>query len=1086
VEGKSFKLYVDNTVTPTVVSLVGAGNLTLDTVISQINAAVGSTVAKRDNGFLLLESPTTGTGSYLRLEQDATISDVFLELGLFSESVSEAGELAQATHVDPTRQVCPPGQLTLAEGEDLDARAFNRALFQLSVNNDRNEGLLSKKRIASQGEVSLNYTPTGVPTEEGYQFTGSTLVYTGPDATPSLTQLARLFVVLDNQDRELTKEVEVNLGTAASATWAVDSDTGALLITLGGGAGFSIDVGDLAGDVYLVTAAAGAGALQNVRLKILERLASDVARVQNIAADGSTPTPTGAFSVDKIEVHTVPVQVEEVRTAQAGTRVEQVQLTKTAAIAPDRVDKNNRIVVVGADFVTDAVAPGDVLVWAGHTTSTPFLNNGTYRISRVVDKETVEVVAADWGAAYLNPDLISGSPGTITITTDGYFWKDPFIKFRDVPDGAVPANGQAIKIRFMQASTFRDATDDPAILVGRGVRYDQEVDYLTQKALLNVVGPSIVSFEDLLFGDRRLNLEDLDYRLDLEHYPHDVAGPDGLTGHVGRHKAIRPDTVDMFPGVDGETITVRGTAVDSTWDAKLAVRDGAGTLGFKIDKYGHVRLIGNPRAWLYLEADGTSIDGSSVIGSSGTDLYFISDSTAPDPKVWAFGAYPDNDILKLDVVNDGTGPNAFNGAQVWDTAGRVGLGGIIAPEAALHILARPSPLPGTGSIHEYLSNSAVGPTLVARKARGTAVGAEADVQAGDLLGQIFAYGWQNSAYQLAGVLKFRANLVDGADVRSEALLSVNSLSEGLVEVLHAKGSVVTHVRALRPLIVENGTSFPTDPISVLTAYRSDADVTEGHLYLRQDGAGDARLDFGIGTSGEHGSWGVDNSANEVVAAIASGGRVGDYASATKFMRVDAATGVVGIRAAPDTDYDLVVPSVQSDAMYSNGPTLVPIGVTSRTVTYYVGANNAVLVGVSGDTTRNAVAGTVTILTNTGNGEASIPIPLPRHTHPLVAVSIRLKRVKARINVTDGNAVDVTIRERDYSDGVGVSSELVATASLVASGSDITEFDTGAIDLPLTANQIIWAHFAAVTDSTVISMLEVQVEIFQSAIEAFNI
>ena len=152
VSSRSFDITVDSN-SPVTVSF-GPTVSTLDQVITQVNSDVGYTVAYRDNGFLLLESPTDGEGSYLKVSVDPASSptDVLHNLGLFAGSESRAGEVAAPGHVEPERQVILPQQLSFAEGESFMAGAINRMAFQLAVNTDQQYGFIARKRQAKDDE----------------------------------------------------------------------------------------------------------------------------------------------------------------------------------------------------------------------------------------------------------------------------------------------------------------------------------------------------------------------------------------------------------------------------------------------------------------------------------------------------------------------------------------------------------------------------------------------------------------------------------------------------------------------------------------------------------------------------------------------------------------------------------------------------------------------------------------------------------------------------------------------------------------------------------------------------------------------
>lgn len=557
VQGKQFYLWVDVSDVPTQfgVSFTGASNLSLDTVIDQINAAVSPqpAVAFRDNGFLRLESPNGGENSYLRLQTDVD-AEVFFELGLFAETVAHGGDLVPAATIDPDRQVAMPGQLSWMEGEPFEARVFNRMAFQLGVNADRSDGLLSKKRIAVKDEVQSAYSPTS---PDGVQLSG--YVYVGDTLTPSVSDLEKLFAVLDGDGREVVEEKIVALSGTGNADFGVDAETGNTFIT---STAVTLDPNDPKEDHYVVVTnfTGGAAVLNGKPLKITaysSPVYGYISPVNPTTGELVDLTGQNARSTTRVEIQTLKCRVSGVYDSAGGSRIEGVAGPKLSLVVPSRVELTNRVVCVGEDF--SPVVPGDVVTWVNHGVSNPYSNNGTYRVSRIIDSETLELVSEDWGPVYLNPDILSGSAGTIDITTDGEFWDGPFIQFD--PAGGIPATGQQVRIIYGKMTNIRAATDDPSVFFEHGTLYDQEVDASVQRALLAIMGPSATNIDEWVRQDRRVNLESLDLRLNFEHHRED-----------GRHSDIKPDTINMFPGVFGTTVHVRSDV--SEWDtAKITLTD---------------------------------------------------------------------------------------------------------------------------------------------------------------------------------------------------------------------------------------------------------------------------------------------------------------------------------------------------------------------------------------------------------------------------------------------------------------------------------------------------------------------------------
>jgi len=557
VDGRSLFLWVDVATVPTQISISFVGpNLTLNDVITQINSqaspTAGADVAFADNGFLRLRSPNAGEDSYLRLQTDPASSptDVFFELGLFSETIALGGQITQAQHIDPDRQVAAAGQLSSPEGESFSSSVFNRIAFQLAINSDRAGNLLDEKRIAIRKEFSTTYTPTS---PDGIAINDT--VFAGTTVTPSVAELEVLVAILDADGNELTKEVETDLDTGLSLDFTYESETGRQLVTATVGNPFV--AADVTEDRYVkpTDLTGGPSALNGVNLKIVGFISTTQVVIQPInPATGALVQITEAGRTgDRVEISTLKVQADGIYDTAGGSRIEAVNTQKEAPIAISRVEKNNRFVCVGAQFVTNDVIRGDLVTVTGHVVTSPFSNNGNFRVLQVVDEETLEVVCDDWSSAILNPSL-SGGAGTLEVTTDGAFVEDPFIRFDAA--GGIPDNGETIRVLYMGMSNFREATDDPSLFVGPGVKYKQEADDTVQQALLAIMGPSTSSITDFIKGDRNVNLEQLDTRLDKEH--HD---------DTGRHSDIEPDTA---------IFRQRAPEIDDF--IKLAVYDGANDL----------------------------------------------------------------------------------------------------------------------------------------------------------------------------------------------------------------------------------------------------------------------------------------------------------------------------------------------------------------------------------------------------------------------------------------------------------------------------------------------------------------------------
>lgn len=658
VAGKTMYLWVDGllvTFRKTINFNSYSDPYTLDQVISEINADAVKTVAFNDNGFLRLQSENTGETGYLKL---GTFNDpdVFHELGLFTGTEVYGGQLKQAKHFDPDRQVAFPGQAAIGDGENFRADVFNRALHQLAVNTDRTEGVIGRKRIATQ-EVGIfsSYSPTGTPAEEGIQFSGGAQIFTGD--TQTISALENLFAVLDADGREFTKKVTTVLTTdTITFTYAdgrqIATDTGGNFVA-----------GDEADEVYVVSSDGTLpAALQGVPLKILEVETANIAVIQPIdpATGDVVLFTTAGVSADRIDYSSKRCKVDEIRVSQGGARVEGVQEQKSPPAGthvPTRIDLNNRIVVSGATFLTDDVQVGDLATWSSYGVTNPYSNNGDYRVSRVIDEETIEVVAEDWGPAFLNPDLTV--PGDLVISTDGMFYEDPFVHFLpEASGGAIPESGDYVKILYLGMTDFRTATNDPSAISGGGVRYHQEADDTVQKAILAIIGPSAVSINDYLHDDARNSMENIDYRLDFEHYPSDVldAGT-GDEARQGRHKDIRPDHINMWEGISGETLTVRGGSGETTV-VKAAVRDVSDVIRFSVTAEGHVESRYEAGTDASLVQQSTAADLAKILAQAKTTggvarLDLLNGANTANPRHFATKVEGTNLVTRIE--NDGAG-----------------------------------------------------------------------------------------------------------------------------------------------------------------------------------------------------------------------------------------------------------------------------------------------------------------------------------------------------------------------------------------------------------------------------------------------
>jgi hypothetical protein len=579
--GRTINFNVDGS---TFQATVPAGTHDLDAVRGYINAAsqaaITADIAFRSGDFLLLSSPTTGDGSYIRIWSVAGAEDVFDLLGLFSETESYAGELAEPKHLDPTRQVSLPGQASMLWGEQFDANSFNRMAMGLALNAEKANSLLDRKRTAVRREAEIVYNGSDL-----YIQIPDT-VYTGP-ASPKMEDLA---AILNDSHNEILVEKSTTIDSDLNVDVATDADTGEFIISNAGALNFQpLSSSEEVGEFYVKIFGGGMPAeLDGVALKILRVISTSSAVLQNIDPDTGlrvTGSATGAQS-SKIQIETEKVKVEGLyKESGLTTDVNQYQESAYSG-AVDRIEKSNRIYCSAGTF--GSVVAGDLVVWTGSLITDPWTNNGTYRVLRKIDDKTLDLVAEDYTPVILN--ALEASPtGSIDVKTDGEFWDQPYIKFFD---NAVKPPAGTIRVIYLGMSTVRDAmTADPAAMAG-SVRYAQEAEFQIQKALMGVVGPSVDTFDDVLswlYNDRRRNLDGIFNRLDHEHHTDDTSGPAGAGG-PGRHSNIRPDTIDMFPEVNGTTVTIRSKTAEAAANQKVRLVDAVGTHLFSIKADGQVRI----------------------------------------------------------------------------------------------------------------------------------------------------------------------------------------------------------------------------------------------------------------------------------------------------------------------------------------------------------------------------------------------------------------------------------------------------------------------------------------------------------------
>jgi hypothetical protein len=675
----SFYLWRDEAGVPTQrqVNFPAGGPYTLAQVIGFINGTAGITpdvVARNANNFLELRSPYTGETSYLRLQAIAGSEEVFNLLGLAAETISRAGDLRQAQHVDPSRQIAGPGQLGMAVGENFSAAVLNRLAAQLGVNVDRVAGQTEERKFGVRREEVIVYNAAaGLQLGLGAPDDG---IYTGPVATPTTAQLRDTIIILDSNGNEFVREAQDVLnGPTANFTASIEADTERQLIN---SPTIAFNAGDVDDSIYVLFTNIGVGngdALNNIPLKVIEFISMTQVIVSNIdPTTGDRVNITGAgLSGRRMRISVVRAEVEGLYREQGlATRVEQVQEAVAGASgAVTRVEGNNRIEVNNATFLANA-RQGDLVVWTGMGAAVPFANNGTYRIRRVIDNEHLELVDQNYGPVILNPDSSLGL-GSVVVRQDGDFYRTPYVGFAQPTSvnlaagrGAVPANGETIRVIYLAAQRMRTAA--PSMLEP-SVRFSQEVPFSVQRALMRLAGPSVTSFDQLLHGENWQSLEKVDFRVDREHH------------ESGRHATIRPDVINMFPNVAGVTHTIRAAAADAATQTKLQFVSSGGIRRLDMPARGTFDVIseGAPATPWSLGA-GNSVRFRRTTGSLDFGLEMASNGV-------------DVHLLKLNVFDNNAAGSVANVLAI-DAAGRIGVNmgtsGALPgqPQANFHVRAR--------------------------------------------------------------------------------------------------------------------------------------------------------------------------------------------------------------------------------------------------------------------------------------------------------------------------------------------------------------------------------------------------------------
>lgn len=567
VSGRSFKIWID-AVGPITVTFTGTNPLDLDDVISQINSGVlggyGQDVAFRDNGFLRLRSNTIGGTSYLKIDTDPASSpaDVFLELGLFAGLESQGGSLTTSPTVDPDRQVALPGQYSVGYGEDLDYNAINRAVCQLAVNADHAYGQF-RRGMAKTTTADLAISSDEVQITGENVYCGKVTAGTAQDDTA---------VVLDTSDNEVVVERDTDTHTSLALDFYYNVEEQKQYVEATAVTPFTAT--DPEGDYYVVVTTGGSfGALE--KMKIIEFVSTSIVVVANIVeADGSeveVGTPSSPVSITdgiRRRTDTERLYVTDFLDGAGGSSVIDTAVEIVAATTISRVEWNNRLVCDSATFAANGVKEGDVAVIASHDTSVPFSNNGSYRVSQVVDEKTIELMSLDHGPVILNT---LGTLGTVTIQTDTNFFYQPYAKLSFAPPSGT------YRVVFKKYVSLLEMVDDIDSFATSPTRFVQETSTDIQKVVKAIIGPSATSFNEYLYNDKRNSLENLYFRLNQEH------------NEDGHHPYLTITDTMPEAGWIGTKLTIQDDVVDPTGTAL-----GTGTVNADV-----LSLVEDKNAWAF-------------------------------------------------------------------------------------------------------------------------------------------------------------------------------------------------------------------------------------------------------------------------------------------------------------------------------------------------------------------------------------------------------------------------------------------------------------------------------------------------------
>ena len=387
--------------------------------------------------------------------------------------------------------------------------------MQVCLNADFDYALLHKKQMAKVVQ--------GIQVNPGAGFYITDNVYTGLVPNPTQSQLEDIVAILDSNGDEAVREDVVPRRTGDSLTFAYDAGSGEQRVTDTTNACFlATDVKD---PIYVMSSSGSMGTLQNKPLKVLRFISTSQVVVMNTDVNGNVVQVNASVTGDVISYIVRSIKVTRLLTGPAGTRVEQLTTPATVGTIV-RIDLNNRIVCTGAglDFTTLAIV-GSKLAISGHGGTAPYNNNGNYRVSKIVDKTTLELVTDTFGPVILNP---SGLPlGTFTLTPNGDFYYRPWVEL----NYSAPAGTYGVL--YKTQSTFAAMTSDPSVLSSGPLRYQHNADDNVKEAIRRILGPNATSYTDIIYNDWTVNLQSLDYRMDEDH--------DG----VGHHTNVRATNIGI-------------------------------------------------------------------------------------------------------------------------------------------------------------------------------------------------------------------------------------------------------------------------------------------------------------------------------------------------------------------------------------------------------------------------------------------------------------------------------------------------------------------------------------------------------------